>query len=106
MDAPRPHITVVGLGPAGSAHTSPEVVKMMDRGARVILRTSRHPAAEDFGAVESFDDLYEAADSFEQLYGDIVEALIGAASRQAPTPLVYAVPGSPLIAERSVELLR
>ena len=36
----------------------------------------------------------------------IVEELVAAASAQAPAPIVYAVPGSPLVAERTVELLR
>ena len=35
-----------------------------------------------------------------------MEALVAAATDAAPDPVVYAVPGSPLVAERTVELLR
>jgi tetrapyrrole methylase family protein/MazG family protein len=106
VESPRPHITVVGLGPAGSDLLGPAVVALMESADRVVLRTARHPAAEELGPVESLDHLYETADSFDQLYPNIVEALIEMAEAQAPHPVVYAVPGSPFIAERSVELLR
>ena len=54
----------------------------------------------------AFDHLYEAAATFEEVYAGIVEALVAAALEAAPEPVVYAVPGSPLVAERTVELLR
>ena len=54
----------------------------------------------------SFDHLYEAAATFDEVYAGIVEALVAAAADAAPEPVVYAVPGSPLVAERTVELLR
>ena len=54
----------------------------------------------------AFDDLYEAAATFDEVYGGIVEALVAAAVEAAPDPIVYAVPGSPLVAERTVDLLR
>jgi tetrapyrrole methylase family protein/MazG family protein len=54
--------------------------------------------------VESFDHLYDAADDFESLYGEIVEELARLAHEQS-LPVVDAVPGSPLVAERTVELL-
>ena len=106
MGSPRPHITVVGLGPAGSAHLSSAVVARMANAEYCVLRTKQHPAAEDFGAMESFDHLYDAADTFEEVYEGIVEALVDAARTHAPNSVVYAVPGSPLVAERTVELLR
>ncbi len=54
----------------------------------------------------AFDDLYEAAATFDEVYAGIVEALVAAARRAAPEAVVYAVPGSPLVAERTVDLLR
>jgi tetrapyrrole methylase family protein/MazG family protein len=106
VGSPRPHITVVGLGPAGAAYLSTAVVALMSNAERTFLRTARHPAAEGLDGVESFDHLYDSADTFEQVYAQIVEALVAEASRHAPDPVVYAVPGSPLVAERTVELLR
>jgi tetrapyrrole methylase family protein/MazG family protein len=70
------------------------------------LRTARHPAAAPFTGAHTFDGLYESAASFDEVYAGIVEQLIEAARRVMPEPIVYAVPGSPLVAERSVELLR
>jgi tetrapyrrole methylase family protein/MazG family protein len=70
----------------------------------VRLRTRVHPAAADF-EVESYDDWYEEADSFEQLYERIVEDLVRLAHTSPAHEVVYAVPGSPVVAERTVELL-
>ena len=70
------------------------------------LRTRRHPAAEAFPDVASYDDLYERADSFDELYDAIVEDLADLARRSGDGEVVYAVPGSALVAERTVELLR
>jgi tetrapyrrole methylase family protein/MazG family protein len=72
----------------------------------VFVRTERHPAVAALGAVESFDHLYDEGQSFEEVYRAIVEAVVAAAVAQAPEPVLYAVPGSPLVAERTVELLR
>ena len=73
---------------------------------RTYVRTARHPAAALAEGARSFDHLYESAGTFEEVYAGIVEALVAAAERAAPEPVVYAVPGSPLVAERTVELLR
>jgi tetrapyrrole methylase family protein / MazG family protein len=73
---------------------------------RAFLRTARHPAAVDFPGLPSFDHLYEEAGTFDEVYGGIVEALVVAALEAAPDTVVYAVPGSPLVAERTVDLLR
>jgi tetrapyrrole methylase family protein/MazG family protein len=103
----RPHITVVGLGPAGPDLVGDNVARLL-RGApgRAFLRTARHPAAAGFGALRSFDDLYEQAATFDEVYGAIVEVLVAKALEVAPETVVYAVPGSPLVAERTVDLLR
>jgi tetrapyrrole methylase family protein/MazG family protein len=53
---------------------------------------------------ESFDGLYERAGSIEDVYSGVVEALVAAAATHGE--VLYAVPGSPLVAERTVELLR
>ena len=78
----------------------------MDPANRVILRTERHPAASEVGRrreVTTCDDLYEAAETFEEVYEAIVDRVLAAAEEG---PVVYAVPGSPLYGERSVTLLR
>jgi tetrapyrrole methylase family protein / MazG family protein len=101
-----PHITVVGLGPAGTEFLGDRAATLLAVPGRAYLRTARHPAAARFEGARSFDDLYESAATFEEVYFGIVETLVSAARDAAPEPVVYAVPGSPLVAERSVELLR
>jgi tetrapyrrole methylase family protein/MazG family protein len=97
---------VVGLGPAGSTYVTGEVRALMAGAARTFLRTARHPAAESLSGFVALDRLYESAGTFAEVYGAIVEVLVAAATAHAPGMIVYAVPGSPLVAERTVELLR
>ena len=47
-----------------------------------------------------------SADSFDELYAAIAEDLVTLARTSPNGEVVYAVPGSPLVAERTVELLR
>ena len=72
----------------------------------VRLRTRIHPAATEFTSIVSYDELYERADSFETLYSAIVEDLVSLATTSPTNEVIYAVPGSPVVAERTVELLR
>ena len=103
--SPVPRVVIVGLGPAG-----PE---LLTEGARALieatppsrryLRTQRHPSAGAVAPATGCDDLYRSAEHIEQVYEAIVERLVVAADRQGS--VLYAVPGSPAVAERSVELL-
>ena len=99
----RPRIVVCGLGPAGpdlvTAATHDAVARIPHR----FLRTARHPAAGVVGEVPTFDHLYDEADSIDAVYTAIVEALVAAAGECGE--VLYAVPGSPAVAERTVELL-
>jgi tetrapyrrole methylase family protein/MazG family protein len=81
-----------------------EAHELLTGDAPVWLRTARHPAADSFEDTASFDDLYESHDSFDEVYSAIVERLVEEAT--AHGSVVYAVPGSPTVAERTVELLR
>ena len=101
---PSARITVVGLGPGGSDHITAETLAAIDRVEHRYLRTSVHPSAGHVQNAISFDDLYEAADRFEDVYAEIVERLVLAAHEHGV--VLYAVPGSPLILERSVRTLR
>lgn len=98
-----PRVVVVGLGPAGADLLTAGTVAALERVPHRFLRTRRHPAAEAVADATSFDDLYETAESFELVYGSIVEAVVAAATEHGE--VLYAVPGSPVVAERAVELL-
>jgi len=94
-------VTVVGLGPAGPEYLSAKTVELLESGG-AILRTLVHPAAAPFATLPSYDAFYEQAEDFESLYRAIVDDLV---ERSASGPVVYGVPGSPMIAEHTVELL-
>ncbi len=99
-------VVAVGLGPAGEPHLAPAARSRIDDATTARLRTRRHPAAAAFPEVESFDELYERATDFDSLYAAIAEELVSLAARDPSHTVVYAVPGSPLVAERTVELLQ
>jgi len=97
---------VVGLGPGGPGYLTDQMRSLIADAGQTFLRTARHPGTEGLPPFVALDHLYESADTFEQVYVAIVEELVDAARALAPRPIVYAVPGSPLVAERAVELLR
>ena len=96
-------ITVVGLGPAGADLVTAGASAAIERVPVRFLRTARHPAAAVVDGAVSFDDVYETATTLESVYAEIVERLVSAAGEHGE--VVYAVPGSPMVAERTVELL-
>ena len=101
---PRPTVVVVGLGPGDLDLISASSRAELESGAPVVLRTGQHPAVSSLGEFVTFDHLYESCESFDEVYEAIVGEL--AALAAAHGRVVYAVPGSPLVAERTVELLR
>jgi tetrapyrrole methylase family protein / MazG family protein len=102
--SPRPVVTVVGLGPGGHEHVTVETLRAIERSAHRYVRTARHPSADLVPAAVTFDHLYESAERFADVYAAIVEALVAAATEHGE--VLYAVPGSPLVLERSVQALR
>ncbi|HEX5947650.1 MAG TPA: MazG family protein [Acidimicrobiales bacterium] len=103
MTPPLPRVVVVGLGPGGPDLVTAGVTAAIGRCAVRFVRTTRHPSVPVVGQAGSFDDLYEQADSIEDVYGGIVESLVAAAAEHGE--VLYAVPGSPVVAEHTVELL-
>ncbi len=101
-----PVVRVVGLGPAGVEMMTVRARRLLLEAPVARLRTRRHPAADAFPDVESYDDLYERARSFDELYDAIVADLVELARGSSSGEVVYAVPGSALVAERTVVLLR
>ncbi|MCY0881249.1 MAG: SAM-dependent methyltransferase, partial [Firmicutes bacterium] len=101
-------IHVVGLGPAGLSAMPAETLARLRSGAPVYLRTAHHPAAAELRALGvafvAFDDVYERAASWDEVYDTIAWQLVEEAHGQPE--LVYAVPGHPAFAERSVRLLQ
>ncbi len=99
----RPRIVVCGLGPAGPDLVTGATLDAVARIPHRFLRTARHPSARVVGDATSFDHLYDEAQSIDAVYAGIAEALVAAATERGE--VLYAVPGSPAVAERTVELL-
>jgi tetrapyrrole methylase family protein/MazG family protein len=96
-------ITIVGLGPGEAQHLTLEAWEVLEAAGEVFLRTSRHPIVPmlpDRLELHSFDQLYDDADSFDQVYTRIATEILALGRR--PQGVVYAVPGHPLVGEASV----
>ena len=101
-------ITVTGLGPGRFGLITMESWELMQKAEQLVLRTAIHPTVQEIEkrgvSFTSYDGFYEQAESFESLYRAIAADLLQRAAKGGN--IVYAVPGSPLVAERTVVLLR
>ncbi|GKV66685.1 MULTISPECIES: bifunctional methyltransferase/pyrophosphohydrolase YabN [Sporosarcina] len=99
-------ITVIGLGAGDLEQLTLGTYRLLQKAEHLVIRTEEHPVVGELRAeglqMESFDAVYEANDSFEDVYQTIVEKLLEMSAEQ---PVTYAVPGHPLVAERTVQLL-
>ncbi|HWR06421.1 nucleoside triphosphate pyrophosphohydrolase [Sporomusa sp.] len=100
-------ITITGLGPGSFKHITLETWELLSGTNTLILRTAKHPCVDELKkrgvAFTSFDHMYEQADNFSNLYQAIATEVIRRAVQGEH--IVYAVPGSPLVAEKTVELI-
>lgn len=100
-------IEIIGLG-AGDINQLPLGIyrKLMEYKGTVYVRTADHPVV---GALQmegvhftSFDEIYKAEEQFIDVYEQIVSTLLEKATGSS---IIYAVPGHPMLAEKSVQLL-
>ena len=105
--APLLNLVVIGLGPGGLDRVPPSTMAILsDPGRHVIARTMDHPAARELASlrpVTGCDDLYLEGEDFESVYHAIALRVVEAARSQ---PVVYVTPGSPLVGERAVGMIR
>src|SRR3974377_599146 len=95
----RPTIHVVGLGPGGDDLMTASARAAISPAAVFLVRPTRPPAAASPGPVAIYDELYESAETFEELYERIAGDLVRLA-RESPTGSgVYALPRAPGVAE-------
>ena len=101
-------VTIVGLGPGPIGCMSLETWELISRAGTLFLRTSIHPAAEELRQrkihFQSYDEVYETEPNFAAVYAAIADDIVKKAL--AGTDVVYAVPGSPMVAEQTVQLIR
>lgn len=104
-----PTITICGLGPGGEGDLTEATVSAIAAADRVFLRTSKHPSAHRVtqapNFVETFDAVYDGGESLAQVYQEIADRLVAEAC-DSQERVLYVVPGSPLVLERSVAHLR
>ncbi|MFZ5354783.1 MAG: nucleoside triphosphate pyrophosphohydrolase [Bacillota bacterium] len=102
-----PRIIVVGLGSGDYKQLTLEAFDVLKNSESLILRTEKHPCVEYLRksgiSFESCDDLYESEATFEDTYRSISDRIIERCLSSGE--VVYAVPGHPLVAEKTVELL-
>jgi len=97
-------ITIVGLGPGNPGLLTVEAQQILQAASEVYLRTRRHPTVEALPssvAVHSFDEVYERASRFEEVYAEIALRIVELGHRAEG--VIYAVPGHPLVGETSVQ---
>ncbi len=98
-----PQIVVVGLGPGDPQALTREAWSVLEAGEVLYLRTGLHPLVPHLPGhlrLETFDPIYERGQEFGQVYREIVERLLA-----AEPPVLYGVPGHPLVAEATTRLL-
>ena len=100
-------ITVVGLGPGSKDALTIGVLEILKNNKNIYFRTEKHPNVEYLKSMgvnfETCDRFYEKYNNFDDIYKAIANELI--AIHEEKGDLVYAVPGHPLVAEKSVTLL-
>jgi tetrapyrrole methylase family protein/MazG family protein len=99
----RPQVTIVGLGPAGPEYVTEATRTAIADHRHRYLRTAVHPSSTLVPDAITFDEVYERADTFADVYAEIADRLVAAAT--AFGKVLYAVPGSPMVLERTVRAL-
>ncbi|QHA90061.1 nucleoside triphosphate pyrophosphohydrolase [Bacillus sp. N1-1] len=99
-------ITIIGTGAGDLTQLSLGSYRKLKSADRIFARTLDHPVLKELMSeglvVTGFDDIYESNDSFEETYRTIVDRLFEEAQQGS---LIYAVPGHPMMAEATVQLL-
>ncbi|MDM5196838.1 nucleoside triphosphate pyrophosphohydrolase [Fictibacillus enclensis] len=99
-------ITIVGLGAGDLDQLTLGVYRLLQKTDHLYVRTKDHPAVEELQKEEIhmtfFDDIYEKHDGFEAVYREITSVLF---EKALEDDIVYAVPGHPLVAEQTVQIL-
>ncbi len=99
-------ITILGLGGGDLAQLPLGVYRLLRESQNVYLRTKEHPVVKELEeegfTYQSFDEVYERNPSFEEVYEEICAILL---EKAKTAPVIYGVPGHPLVAERTVQLL-
>lgn len=96
-------IYIVGLGPGDFKALTIGALEVLEQNDNIYLRTDHHPMSEYLHekniSYKSYDYLYDDIQNYEELYVTIANKLLEEAKDK---DIVYAVPGHPLVGEKSV----
>ncbi|MGL6104678.1 nucleoside triphosphate pyrophosphohydrolase [Romboutsia sp.] len=98
-------ISIVGLGPGDYSLISQGALDILQSSKRIYLRTEKHPIVDKLKETiqyTSLDYFYNSEENFESVYNKISEYIIELAKEG---DLVYAVPGHPRVAEKTVSTI-
>lgn len=100
-------IKIVGLGPGSIDALTIGTLNLLKNNDNIFFRTEIHPNVKELKEngvkYKSYDFLYEKSDAFDYVYSEIANDLVK--QHDDYGDIVYAVPGHPLVAEKSVNLL-
>lgn len=106
MTPSQVRITIAGLGAGSPGDITLGAWKALKSCSRILLRTEKHPVVEYLRqegiTFSTFDHVYEEELGFQEVYARIARAVLQEARHK---PVLYAVPGHPLVAEESVRLI-
>lgn len=100
-------IIIIGLGSGNEEQLSLGAYKLLKSSDHLYLRTKIHPVVSFLDQeginYKTFDDLYDTNQEYDQVYQKIATYLLEEVKRV--DSIVYAVPGHPMVAEKSVQYL-
>lgn len=100
-------IKIIGLGPGAKEALTMGALFEFENCKNIFLRTDEYPTVEYLKeknlSFSTYDNLYESMENFDEIYEEIAKDLID--KHKELGDLIYAVPGHPLVAEKSVSNL-
>ena len=97
-------IKIVGLGPGDKDAITLGTLEVLKNSKKTFLRTYKHPNVKYLKMLgiefKTYDEKYDTLENFDEVYSSIAEEIMKEYSENGD--IVYAVPGHPLVAERSV----
>lgn len=98
-------IIVIGMGSSDFSNISNRIFELINSNKKIYARTKKHEVISQLiknNKIIFFDNLYEEAQSLDVVDKLIVNKLIKASENE---DIIYLVPGSPFVLEKSVDLL-
>lgn len=100
-------IKILGLGPGDKDSLTLGAIETLKTYKNIFLRTEKHPTVDYIRSLninfKTYDNFYEQYDSFDDVYASIAKDLVS--NHEKFENIVYAVPGHPLVAEKSVLMI-